>query len=54
MSRAIEVINMESGEVVHFIDVTGKSDRHVERAMDGMLRQMDLDRYSVRDTAEEP
>jgi hypothetical protein len=51
--RLIEVVKLDSGEVIHTINVTGKSDAHVERAMEGMMINIDLDRYAVRDTAEE-
>lgn len=47
--RALEVVNIATGEVVKSIPVSG-SERHVEKVTMGLLRNMDTDRFFVRDT----
>jgi hypothetical protein len=47
MKAYIEVINIESGEVVRTIDVTGSSPRRVERIENGLLMSMDLENYTT-------
>ena len=51
--RELRVVDLETREVVHRSDVTGKSDRHVERAMNGLLMKIDTDRYYVADSADD-
>ena len=48
MPDAIEVVEIVSGKVVHSVDTRGKSDRDVERAMAGMLINIDRSRFLVR------
>lgn len=43
----LDVTEIETGEVVHSIDVQGKSERAIERVLMGMLTQIDTDRYFV-------
>jgi hypothetical protein len=38
------------GSEVHRIEVTGKSDRSIERIMLGMLHQMDTDKHYIDDS----
>lgn len=45
----IEVVEIESGEVVQKIDVTGKGERAIERTMRGLLRQMDTERFYAKE-----
>lgn len=47
--REILVIDMETNEVIHRVDVTGRSDDHVERAMRGMLINLN-ERCRIEDT----
>lgn len=37
MKRYLAVRHMQSREIAHRVDVTGKSERHVERVLRGML-----------------
>lgn len=50
--RGVQVVTLEGREVIHTVDVTGKSDSHVERVMAGMIRNLRGDCF-VRDTADE-
>lgn len=43
----IQVKTMGAGEVVHEVDITGRSEREVERIEMGMLRNMNLDGYYI-------
>lgn len=45
----MEVVELSTGKVIHRVDVTSKSERERERVLMGMLRNMDTDRYSVRE-----
>lgn len=38
--QVIEVVERKTGEVAHSVDVTGKSDHHIEQCERGMLRNM--------------
>ena len=44
---------METFETVKELDVTGRSDRDVDRIMRGMLINMNREKYFVRDTKDE-
>lgn len=46
--RVLQVVDGETGQVVHSVDVSGRSDRAVEKIERGMLRNMD-DRFFVRE-----
>ena len=48
--RKLQVINIETFEIVKELDVTGRSDSNVERIERGMLINMNRDKYCVRDT----
>lgn len=48
--RGILVKHIKTGEVVKRIDVTGKSERHIERCMMGMLINMNQGDYRIEDT----
>ena len=52
--RELRIVDMETGEVVKRIDVTGKSERQIERIEMGMLRNMNLERYTVEVSAPSP
>lgn len=45
MKRALIVRSFETGEEVRRLDVSGKSERDIERVEMGLLRQMNLDAY---------
>lgn len=45
---ALEVVELETGKVIETVDVHGKPERMIDRVEMGMLRNMDLDRFSVR------
>jgi hypothetical protein len=49
--RHLEVVEIETREVVKRLDVTGRTERDVERCLSGLLRNMS-DRFYVRDTAD--
>ena len=48
--REILVKHIKTGEVVKRIDVTGKSEIHIERCMRGMLINMNQEDYRIEDT----
>jgi len=43
----LDVTSIETGEVVHSVDVAGRTERSVERVLMGMLTQIDTKRYYV-------
>jgi hypothetical protein len=47
MTAHIEVIEIESSEVIQTIDVSGLSPRRVEKVERGLLMAMDLERYTT-------
>jgi len=47
--RYIEVKEIKSGEIVNRIDVTGKSDKAIERALTGMLINGNKDEFVFYD-----
>jgi hypothetical protein len=51
--RELRVVRTETGKVEHTVDVTDKPDGQVEKAMRGMLRNMDTDRFHVEDSADD-
>ena len=51
--RKLEIVSLETREVVEAIDVTGKSESMVERVERGLLMKVDTDRFFVRDTGPE-
>lgn len=50
--RYLIVRSLKDGAPVHTVDVTGKSDREVDRVMRGMLINMS-DAYFVQDSKEQ-
>jgi len=46
--RSIEVVEIATGEVVHRVSVEGKTDTQIDRVDMGLLRNMDLERFSTR------
>lgn len=48
-----EVVRMDNDEVIDFIECTTHSEAMRERAMAGLLRNMDTDQYFVRDTRDD-
>lgn len=48
--REILVKRIKTGEVVERIDVTGRSEIHIEKCMLGMLINMSQDDYRIEDT----
>lgn len=48
--RHLEIVNHETGEIVHRVDVSSKSERDIERIERGMLRNI-RNEFMVRDTA---
>lgn len=50
--RELRVVNLETREVVHRVDISSKTDRMVERCMMGMLRNMS-DAYYIQDSADD-
>jgi hypothetical protein len=47
MTAHIEVIEIESSEIIRTIDVSGLSPRRVEKVERGLLMAMDLERYTT-------
>ncbi len=45
----LRVIESATGEVVRRLDVSGRSERAVEKIENGLLRQMDLERFHLED-----
>jgi hypothetical protein len=45
MKKVIQVISYESGEIVHEVDVTGRSERNVDRVESGINRNLNHDQY---------
>ena len=52
MIRMLCVRNCETRVAVKCIDVTGKSERDIEKMERGLLRQIDTDEYYVDDVKE--
>jgi hypothetical protein len=50
--RELRVVRTATKEVVHRVDVTGRTSQMVEKAMSGMLRNM-ADEYHVEDSADD-
>lgn len=50
----LDVTDIQTGEVVHSVDVAGKSERAVERVLSGMLMQADTSRYFIAEVTEPP
>ena len=50
--RELRVVRTKTGEVVHRVDVTGKSDHLVQKTMNGMLRNM-ADEFRVEDSEDD-
>lgn len=52
---ALEVVQYSRGscreKVIRRIDVSGKSERFIERVMLGMLQNMDIEHYYVREVS---
>jgi hypothetical protein len=51
--RTLDVVEIATGNVVHQVDVTGKSEEHIDRVIGGMLINMDTDRFCVGEAPEE-
>jgi hypothetical protein len=49
---SIEVVEIATGKVVKVVDVAGRSQSQIEKIDMGLLRNMDLDRYSTRFSTE--
>ena len=45
----LEVVELTTGAVVHTVSVAGKSEPQIEKALMGMLRNMDTERFAVRE-----
>lgn len=52
MKRVLEVVNIETDEVATAMDVTDKTERQIERITSGLLRQMNTERFFVRDSGD--
>jgi hypothetical protein len=47
--EAFEVIEIATGKVVHVVELHGKSPSQIAKVEMGLMRNMDLERFSVRD-----
>lgn len=52
VKRTLEVVSFDTDEVVRRLDVTNKTESQVEKIERGLMRNMDLDKYFVRDSAD--
>ena len=50
--RELRVVRSKTKEVVHRVDVSGRTDQMVEKVMSGMLRNM-ADGFHVEDSADD-
>jgi hypothetical protein len=48
MNQYLEIRKTETGEVVKSLDVTGKSDRQIDRIWGGMSINLNHDEYSIK------
>lgn len=48
MQRYIEVVSYETGEVIHRVDVTGRSERQIDQIDRGMQHNLDHTRFYTR------
>lgn len=44
----IEIVDYDTGEVVHRVDVSGKSERAVDKIERGIVRNINTDNYYTR------
>ena len=51
--RGLRVVRTATGKVEHTVDVTGKTDRVVEKVLSGMLDRIDTDNFHVEDSADD-
>ncbi len=47
--RYLEIVEIASGEVVHRVDVSSKSDRALDRVFEGLLMKTNTERFFIRD-----
>jgi hypothetical protein len=47
--KYIEVVSIETGEVVNRVDVTGKTERYIDKCLCGMLINLDRENYCLRE-----
>jgi hypothetical protein len=47
----VEIVEWETGKVVSVVDVSHKTERQVEKIMLGMLRNLNRDRFGVREVS---
>ncbi len=53
MSKFIKIKRLDNNEVVHTVEVTGKSERYIDKVSDGMMINLDHDEYWIDDTCPE-
>jgi hypothetical protein len=53
MKSEIQVVSIETGEVVHRVDTTGSAGCCIETIMRGLLINLDSDRFFLRDTRDD-
>lgn len=49
MTSKLEIVHLESGEVVETIDVSRQTERGVEQVLSGLLINMNTDDYAVNE-----
>lgn len=47
MTKTLQVVELSSGKVVKTLDVRGRSEGYIDKCEMGLLRNMNLDAYSV-------
>jgi hypothetical protein len=47
--KYIEVIELATGKAVHQVEVTGKSERCIDKTLAGMLRNLDRENFCLRE-----
>lgn len=50
MSKYLKVVDFETREVVHKVEVKNDNQSHVERVMLGMMRNMDTEKFFIDDS----
>lgn len=51
--RELRVVEITTGKIVHRVELSDPSDRYAERVMAGLMRNMNLDVYSVEDSGDD-
>ena len=50
MKKYLKVVDFETREVVHKVEITNTHQSHIERVMLGMMHNMDTDKFFIDDS----